>query len=84
LAAAFALHDKSLIDNLLYKQTQFGFSDVLKAVTVLDSGREKRAIEAKIKRLTRDRLLEENKKDESQKEEKMNQPLQSIQNAWAD
>ena len=51
LAAAFARHDHKLIDFLLNHDKQYGFVDVLKAVTILDSARETRAKEKKIKRL---------------------------------
>ncbi|CAF0709851.1 unnamed protein product [Brachionus calyciflorus] len=51
LAAAFARHDTELIDYLLEENKQFGFSDVLKAITILDSQREKRSIEKKIERI---------------------------------
>jgi hypothetical protein len=51
LAAAFARHDHKLIDFLLNHDKQYGFVDVLKAVTILDSAREARAKEKKIKRL---------------------------------
>jgi hypothetical protein len=51
LAAAMARHDKDLIDFYLNKQKQFGFADVLKAVNILDSRREKLAIEKKIARV---------------------------------
>lgn len=50
LAAAFVRHDKEMIDFMLNYKKQYGFVDVLKAVTMLDSGREKRAIEKKIAR----------------------------------
>ena len=51
LAAAFARHDHKLIEFLLNYDKQYGFVDVLKAVTILDSAREARAKEKKIKRL---------------------------------
>lgn len=51
LAAAFARHDNKLIDLLLNQHKQYGFVDILKAVTILDSAREIRAREKKIKRL---------------------------------
>ena len=51
LAAAFARHDHKLIDFFLNHDKQYGFVDVLKAVTILDSAREVRAKEKKIKRL---------------------------------
>ena len=51
LAAAWARHDHELADYYLFSmRDQFGLSDVLKAATLLDSKRERRAIE---KRLTR-------------------------------
>lgn len=48
LAAAFARHDQELIE---YAFKNFGFVDVLKAVTLLDSGREKKALEKKLERI---------------------------------
>ena len=48
LAAAFARKDKPLIEFLLSNQKQIGFSDLLKALTILDSQREKRSKEKKI------------------------------------
>ena len=51
LAAAFARHDKDLIDFYLNKQKQFGLSDVVKASSILDSRRQKKAIEKKIERI---------------------------------
>jgi hypothetical protein len=52
LAAAFARRDKDLIDYMLNRNKQFGFVDVLKAVQILDAGREANAIEKKITRIT--------------------------------
>lgn len=48
LAAAFARRDQDLMNYLLEHNSQFGFADVLKAVTILDSQREKRSIEKKL------------------------------------
>lgn len=52
LAAAFARRDKDLIEFLLNHNKQFGFVDVLKAVTILDSKREAASIEKKIARIS--------------------------------
>jgi hypothetical protein len=53
LAAAFIRHDKELVSFLMSpaNQQHFGFVDVLKAVTILDSGRDKRCVEKKIERI---------------------------------
>jgi hypothetical protein len=52
LAAAFARHDRDLVDFFMnHENKNFGFADVLKAVTILDSGREKRAIQKKLERI---------------------------------
>ena len=51
LAAAIARHDKDLVGYLLERNKNFGFVDVLKAVTILDSAREKNSIEKKIERI---------------------------------
>lgn len=48
LAAAFARCDKQMSEYLLNNEKSFGFSDLLKAVVLLDGNREKRAIEKKI------------------------------------
>jgi hypothetical protein len=48
LAAAFARNDKPLIEFLMNNEKQIGFSDLLKALTILDSQREKRSKEKKI------------------------------------
>lgn len=48
LAAAFARKDQQLIDYLLYKEKQISFSDLMKAVAILDSKREIKSIEKKI------------------------------------
>ena len=53
LSAAYARHDHKLVDFILNEHKQFGFVDVLKAVTSLDSVREKKAIEKKLARITR-------------------------------
>jgi len=42
--------DRETIDLMLYNEKQYGFTEVLKALTILDSARERRAIEKKIKR----------------------------------
>ena len=51
LAAAFARHDSQLIEFFLNHHKQFGFVDLLKAVSILDSSREKKSIEKKIERV---------------------------------
>ena len=51
LAASFARHDKELTTYLLSHNKNYGFVDVLKAVNILDSAREKRSIEKKIERI---------------------------------
>ena len=48
LAAAFSRRDKTMVDFFLNHNKQFGFVDLVKAITLLDSGREKRAIEKKL------------------------------------
>ena len=53
LSSAYARHDHKLVDFILNEHKQFGFVDVLKAVTSLDSVREKKAIEKKLARITR-------------------------------
>ena len=53
LAAAFSRRDKTMVDFFLNHNKQFGFVDLLKAVTLLDSGREKRAIEKKLARVSK-------------------------------
>lgn len=53
LAAAFARHDNELVGYFLDDNKRFGFTDVLKAVNILDSQRQKRAIEKKIERITK-------------------------------
>lgn len=53
LSAAFARHDHTLINHLLNEHKQFGFTDVLKSLTILDSAREKRAIEKKLARIAK-------------------------------
>lgn len=53
LSAAYARHDHKLVDCILKEHKQFGFVDVLKAVTSLDSAREKRAIEKKMARIAK-------------------------------
>lgn len=51
LAAAIARHDNDLIKYLLEHNKNYGFADVLKAVSILDSGREKASLEKKIERI---------------------------------
>ena len=52
LAAAWVWHDYRLADAMLgLPQEQFGLKEVLKAVTILDSARSKRANEKFLKRL---------------------------------
>lgn len=53
LAAALARRDKDLIKYLLDHNKNFAFTDVLKAVTLLDSNREIKAIEKKIARVAK-------------------------------
>lgn len=62
LAAAFARNDKDLIDFYLYKQKQFGFTDVLKATLILDSRREKNAVEKRIARNSKNGSVMKSKK----------------------
>ncbi|CAF1232585.1 unnamed protein product [Rotaria sp. Silwood1] len=51
LAAAWCRHDHTLANNLLRHRRLFTLTEVLKAVTMLDAGRQLRAYEKKIKRL---------------------------------
>ncbi|XP_046353942.2 uncharacterized protein LOC124133554 [Haliotis rufescens] len=51
LTAAWARHDYKLADAFLQNREQFGFVEVLKALTLLDSGRRVRVLEKKLKRL---------------------------------
>lgn len=51
LAAAWARHDYELADAFLQNQNNFGLNEVLKALTLLDSGRQVRVLEKKMKRL---------------------------------
>ena len=54
LAAAFARNDKPLLDLYLShakKFANFGFVDVLKALTILDAKREKKCLEKKLERI---------------------------------
>lgn len=51
LAAAWARHDYELADAFLQDQNNFGLNEVLKALTLLDSGRQVRVLEKKMKRL---------------------------------
>jgi hypothetical protein len=51
LAVALARHDKELIEYFLHHNRGYGFVDMLKAVTILDSAREKRALEKKIEQI---------------------------------
>lgn len=53
LSAAFARHDHKLIDHILNENKQFGFTDVLKSLTILDSARETRAIDKKLARIAK-------------------------------
>lgn len=51
LAAALARRDQDLIDYMLKRNKQYGFTDVLKAVLILDASREAKAVEKKIERI---------------------------------
>lgn len=51
LAAAWARHDYSLADAFLQNKDNFGVNEVLKALSLLDSGRQVRVLEKKLKRL---------------------------------
>ncbi|XP_038078053.1 uncharacterized protein LOC119745626 [Patiria miniata] len=51
LATAWARKDHDLADGLLSQRKEFGLVEVLKAVTLLDSGRRMREWEKKLKRL---------------------------------
>ncbi|XP_067674466.1 uncharacterized protein [Haliotis asinina] len=51
LTAAWARHDYKLADAFLQNREQFGLVEVLKALTLLDSGRRVRVLEKKLKRL---------------------------------
>ena len=51
LAAAWARHDYDLADAFLQNKENFGLNEVLKALTLLDSGRQVRVLEKKMKRL---------------------------------
>lgn len=63
LAAAFARRDKNLIEFYLnHNKNKFGFVDVLKAITILDSDRERRAIEKKIERVAKSGKVMKSKK----------------------
>ena len=51
LAAAWCRHDHGLANNLLRHRRLFTLTEVLKAVTMLDAGRQVRVYEKKLKRL---------------------------------
>ncbi len=51
LAAAWARKDHRLANRLLSQSTQFGLVEVLKALTLLDSGRKIREWEKRMKRI---------------------------------
>ncbi|XP_041350621.1 uncharacterized protein LOC121369645 [Gigantopelta aegis] len=51
LAAAWARNDYQLSEAFLKNRSQFGLVEVLKALTLLDSGRQVRVLEKKVKRL---------------------------------
>jgi hypothetical protein len=51
LAAAWCRHDHKLANNLLRHRRLFTLTEVLKAVTMLDAGRQVRVYEKKLKRL---------------------------------
>eukprot|EP00800_Vazella_pourtalesii_P004862 TRINITY_DN15629_c0_g1_i1.p1 TRINITY_DN15629_c0_g1~~TRINITY_DN15629_c0_g1_i1.p1 ORF type:complete len:581 (+),score=124.63 TRINITY_DN15629_c0_g1_i1:210-1745(+) len=51
LAASWARHDYKLAEILLSCKDKFNLREVLKALTLLDSGREERALEKRLKRL---------------------------------
>ncbi len=59
LAAAFARHDHRLIEYVLADE-RFTFTNVLKAITLLDSGRQKRALEKRLKRGAKIGMCERN------------------------
>ncbi|KAK7101600.1 uncharacterized protein [Littorina saxatilis] len=50
LAMAWARNDYELADSLLNNRSEFGLPEVLKAVQLLDSGRQVRVLEKKLKR----------------------------------
>ena len=51
LAAAWARHDHFLADAFLEDKDNFGVNEILKAVSLLDAGRQVRVLEKKMKRL---------------------------------
>lgn len=51
LAAAWARHDYDLAEAFLKNRDNFGLNEVLKALTLLDSGRQVRVLEKKMKRI---------------------------------
>lgn len=51
LAVAWARNDYELADALLQNRDQFGLVEVLKAISLLDSGRQIRVLEKKLKQL---------------------------------
>ncbi|XP_076447740.1 uncharacterized protein LOC143284693 [Babylonia areolata] len=51
LAMAWARNDYELADALLNNRSQFGLPEVLKAIQLLDSGRQVRVLEKKLKKL---------------------------------
>ncbi|XP_078618031.1 uncharacterized protein LOC144885788 [Branchiostoma floridae x Branchiostoma japonicum] len=51
LAAAWARHDHTLANTFLQDSSKFGLVEILKALTLMDSGRKVRECEKKLKRL---------------------------------
>ena len=51
LAAAWGRHDYDLADAFLQNKDSFGLNEVLKALNLLDSGRQVRVLERKMKRI---------------------------------
>ena len=62
LAAAFARNDVEFIAYFLDNNKKFGFVDVLKAVNILDSQRQKKAIEKKMERIAKSGAIIKKKK----------------------
>lgn len=56
LAAAWCRHDHQLANNLLRHRRLFTLTEVLKAVTMLDAGRQIRVFEKKLKRLEMNKI----------------------------
>ena len=61
LAVAWARKDHDLADSLLANSKEFGLVEVLKAATLLDSGRKTREWEKKLKRIQMQSKVKVNK-----------------------